>query len=160
MLRAEGKPRAALAALDPILQASPELGITYLHVKLGFIEALEAAFALGDLVKVDELLGIIEALRPGERPPPLEAQAYRFRAQSGEEAGFATAETKFLELDMPFWLAPDGARARRVANRRGSLRRNRAAAREGARDLRTARGDALARAHGSCENLTPSEIPA
>src|SRR5713101_2077732 len=92
VLRTEGNPRAALAALGPVLGARSEIGITFLTVKLGFVEALEAAFALGDAAKVDELLGVIEALRPGERPPVLEAHAYRFRArQSGEEAGFATA---------------------------------------------------------------------
>jgi class 3 adenylate cyclase/tetratricopeptide (TPR) repeat protein len=106
ILRTEGKPEAALAALDAVLEARSELGITFLTVKLGFAEALEAAFALGDAPKVDELLGIIEALRPGERPPILEAHAYRFRArQSGEEAGFATAASHFRELEMPFWLA-------------------------------------------------------
>jgi class 3 adenylate cyclase/tetratricopeptide (TPR) repeat protein len=106
VLRTEGNPRAALAALEPVIEARSELGTTYLTVKLGFVEALEAAFALGDAAKLDELLGIIEALRPGERPPLLEAHAYRFRArQSGEEAGFATAASRFRELEMPFWLA-------------------------------------------------------
>jgi hypothetical protein len=106
VLRTEGDARAALAALEPVLEGRSKLGITYLTVKLGFVEALEAAFALGDAAKVDELLGIIEALRPGERPPLLEAHAYRFRArQSGEEAGFATAAARFRELEMPFWLA-------------------------------------------------------
>jgi hypothetical protein len=106
LLRAEGNPRAALTALEPVLEARSILGITFLTVKLGFVEALEAAFALGDLMKVDELLNIIESLRPGERPPLLEAHAYRFRArQSGEEAGFATAAARLRELGMPFWLA-------------------------------------------------------
>ena len=106
VLRTEGNPRAALAALEPVLEARSELGITYLNIKLGFVEALEAAFALGDAARVDELLGIIEQLRPGERPPLLEAHAYRFRArQSGEEAGFATAASRFRDLEMPFWLA-------------------------------------------------------
>jgi class 3 adenylate cyclase/tetratricopeptide (TPR) repeat protein len=106
ILRMEGNPQAALAVLEPVLDARSEIGITFLTVKLGFVEALEAAFALGDAAKVDELLGVIEALRPGERPPLLEAHAYRFRArQSGEEAGFATAASRFRELEMPFWLA-------------------------------------------------------
>jgi predicted ATPase/class 3 adenylate cyclase len=106
LLRIEGKPEAALAALDAVLEARSELGITFLTVKLGFVEALESASALADSAKLDELLGIIEGLRPGERPPLLEAHAYRFRArQSGEEAGFTTAEAKFRELGLPFWLA-------------------------------------------------------
>ena len=106
ILRTEGRPEAALAALEPVLQARSELGITFLTVKLGFVEALESAFALGDAAKVDELLEVIEGLRPGERPPILEAHAYRFRArQSGEDAGFATAASRFRELGLPFWLA-------------------------------------------------------
>jgi class 3 adenylate cyclase/tetratricopeptide (TPR) repeat protein len=106
VLRMEGKPGAGIETLEPLLARREELGVTFLIVKLSLVEAVEDAFDLGDAAKVDQLLGLIETLRPGERPPLLEAHAYRFRArQSGEEAGFATAEAKFRELEMPFWLA-------------------------------------------------------
>jgi class 3 adenylate cyclase/tetratricopeptide (TPR) repeat protein len=105
VLRAEGKPREALAVLEPAL-ATEELGITFLTKKLAFVEALEAAFECGDSDRLEELLVMIESLRPGERPPLLDAHARRFRAKlSGEEAGFEAAASRFRKLEMPFWLA-------------------------------------------------------
>jgi hypothetical protein len=105
VLRTEGKPREALEPLEALL-ATRELGITFLTVKLGVVEALEAAFELGDTAKVEELLAMVESLRPGERPPLLEAHAFRFRSKlSGDEAGFERAAARFRELEMPFWLA-------------------------------------------------------
>jgi class 3 adenylate cyclase/tetratricopeptide (TPR) repeat protein len=105
LLRTEGNPSAALDVLEPVL-ATKELGITFLTKKLGLVEALEAAFELGDAVKVEELLATIESLRPGERPPMLDANAHRFRAKlSGDEAGFAAAAARFRKFEMVFWLA-------------------------------------------------------
>jgi class 3 adenylate cyclase/tetratricopeptide (TPR) repeat protein len=105
LLRLEGNARAALDMLEPVL-AMRELGITYLTTKLSFVEALEAAFELGDHARLEELLATIESLRPGERPPMLDAHARRFRAKaSGNEAGFTAAVTRFRDLEMPFWLA-------------------------------------------------------
>ena len=49
---------------------------------------------------------MIESLRPGERPPLLDAHAPRFRAKlSGQEAGFEAAAERFRNLEMTFWLA-------------------------------------------------------
>jgi hypothetical protein len=110
VFRAEGKPRAALEALEPVLSGREGLGVTFLHVKLSLVEALESAFALGDTVKLGEMLGIVDALRPGERPPLLAAHAARFRALSTAtpdeaDAGFVQAAGLFRELEMTFWLA-------------------------------------------------------
>ena len=80
VLRAEGKPREALEVLEPVL-ATDDLGITFLTMKLGVVEALEAAFECGDIGQVEELLVMIESLRPGERPPLLDAHARRFRSK-------------------------------------------------------------------------------
>ena len=56
--------------------------------------------------KLEELLAMIESLRPGERPPMLDAHARRFRAKlAAHEAGFAAAADRFRKLEMPFWLA-------------------------------------------------------
>jgi class 3 adenylate cyclase/tetratricopeptide (TPR) repeat protein len=105
LLRIEGNPQAALEMLEPVL-ANEELGTTFLTTKLGFVEALEAAFDLADTDRLAELLTTIESLRPGERPPLLDAHARRFRAKlAGEDAGFAAAAQRFRELEMPFWLA-------------------------------------------------------
>jgi class 3 adenylate cyclase len=104
VLRAEGRPREALDAVEPVLAS--EFGITFLTMKLGIVEALEAAFALGDAAGVQEQLDRIEALRPGERPALLEAHAHRFRAKlTGDEAGFRSAAALFRERSLEFWLA-------------------------------------------------------
>ncbi len=105
-LRAEGKLREALETAESALEGRAHLGITFLTVKLALVEALEAAFALGETDRVQEFLGIVDALRPGECPPLLEAQAHRFRAKlNAEEADFRAAATLFGELEMQFWLA-------------------------------------------------------
>jgi hypothetical protein len=78
----------------------------FLTVKFGVVEALESALELGETAKVDELVALIESLRPGERPPLLDAHAHRFRGRlTGDDASFKAAETRFRELGMPFWLA-------------------------------------------------------
>ncbi len=110
VLRAEGKPRVALEALEPVLVSRDKLGVKSLIVKLGLVEALECAFELGETAKLEELLGIVDALRPGERPPLLAAHVARVRARSATisaeaEAGFSRALELFRELDMVFWLA-------------------------------------------------------
>src|SRR5262249_476286 len=66
----------------------------------------EAAFELGNVARVEELLDEIEALRPGERPRLLEAHRRRFRGKlSSDEAEFEAAEALFRELSLRFWLA-------------------------------------------------------
>jgi hypothetical protein len=104
VLRAEGKPREALMSLEPVITGG--LGHTFLTRKMAVIEALEAAFALGDTSKVEELLESIEILRLGDRPRLLEAHAHRFRSKlSGDEAGYRAAASLFRELELSFWLA-------------------------------------------------------
>jgi hypothetical protein len=104
VLRAEGRPTDALAALEPVFAGG--FGITFLTMKLSLVEALEAAFALGDTGAVQEQLDRLEALRPGERPVLLEAHVHRFRAKlAGDEAGFRAAASLFRERSLEFWLA-------------------------------------------------------
>jgi class 3 adenylate cyclase/tetratricopeptide (TPR) repeat protein len=111
VFRTEGKPRAALEVLEgEIGGLADQLAYSFLTVKLCLVEALEAAFESGDAAKLEELLGGIERLRPGERPPLLTAHAGRFRARVTEdsseaEARFALAKELFRELEMVFWLA-------------------------------------------------------
>jgi class 3 adenylate cyclase/tetratricopeptide (TPR) repeat protein len=105
IFRSEGKPREALDSAESALAQRDELGITFLTVKLALVEALEAAFALRNVEKVQELLGIVDGLRPGERPPLLDAHAHRFRAKlAGDEAEFDAAIALFRELSLIFWL--------------------------------------------------------
>jgi class 3 adenylate cyclase len=104
VLRAEGRLSEALAVASTGIDQG--VGTTFLSVKLCLVEALESAFALGDRTKVEELLDTIAALRPGERPPLLEAHAHRFRSKlTGDEAGYQAAAVQFRELELPFWLA-------------------------------------------------------
>jgi hypothetical protein len=113
ILREEGRPAEALAAGEGAFAARADMGIQAGIVKEGLVEALEAAFALGDEGKIDELLGFIEALRPGEVTPYLAAQGARFAARlatrRGErdrvEPAFAAATDGFRELSMPFHVA-------------------------------------------------------
>ncbi len=111
VLRFEGKPRAALETLErDLAQVVEELGVTFVVTKLMIVEALESAFELGDTAKVEELLGTIDRLRPGDRPPLLAAHATRFRAllaaNSAEaDRGFGRAAELFDELGTVFWRA-------------------------------------------------------
>jgi tetratricopeptide (TPR) repeat protein len=105
LLRAEGKLQEALDRAESAFTRR-QLGITFITVKLALVEALEAAFVLGDTEKVHELVEHVDALRPGERPPLLEAHAHRFRAKlSGEESEFTAATNLFRELALTLWLA-------------------------------------------------------
>jgi len=104
--RAEGQPQEALADSEATIETGRILGIPFQAVKQGIVEALEAAFALRESAKIEELLVSIETVPPGSRPPYLDAQARRFRARlDGDPSGFAVAEVAFRNLSLPFWLA-------------------------------------------------------
>jgi class 3 adenylate cyclase/tetratricopeptide (TPR) repeat protein len=113
VLHAERRHADAVAAGEVAFQARGELGAAHQAVKAGFVWAVEAAFALADVGKVEELLAAVEQLPPGQRPPFLQAQAARVRARlaavrgdrEGVEAGFKAAAGMLRELGIPFWLA-------------------------------------------------------
>jgi class 3 adenylate cyclase/tetratricopeptide (TPR) repeat protein len=113
VLHAEGRHADALVAGEEAFRASAELGSGNQAVKAGLVWAVEAALAVGDLAKVEELLTAVEGLPLGRRPPLLQAQAARLRtslaAVRGDpdvvEAGFKTAAGRLRELGIPFWLA-------------------------------------------------------
>jgi hypothetical protein len=74
--------------------------------------SLEAAAALGDGGRVEELVARIEAIPPGLRSPMYRAQATRFRAwlaattgRADPEGSFKSSAGLFRELGTPFWLA-------------------------------------------------------
>jgi class 3 adenylate cyclase/tetratricopeptide (TPR) repeat protein len=110
ILRAEGRAAEALAAAEEAYTVRNVAGIRAQQVKEGLAEALEAAFALEDLTKVEQLLGEIEAMRPGELTPYVRSQGARSGARlsvarkeaEGVEAGFAAAADGFRDLSMPF----------------------------------------------------------
>jgi tetratricopeptide (TPR) repeat protein len=108
--RAEGRLEEALAAgVEAFELARPAFGVGSQSAEQGLVEAVEAALALGDRERADDLLATVEALPPGLRPPYLDAQAQRFRARllgpsEAADAGYAAAASRFRELDIPFWL--------------------------------------------------------
>jgi tetratricopeptide (TPR) repeat protein len=105
--RAEGNLRQALAdgraAVDAIRKA---FGLSAQSGKHGLVQALEAAFDLGDTENVEKLLGMIDTLPPGSRPPYLDAHATRFRARIvGDSDLYEAATTRFRSLGTLFWEA-------------------------------------------------------
>jgi tetratricopeptide (TPR) repeat protein len=107
---AEGNSREALAAAEQAFATRETLGIAGQSAKFGFLHAIEAAVALGDETKANELLEAVESLSPGLRPPLLEALAHRFRARlAGDDPGadrhFTAAAVHLRALELPFYLA-------------------------------------------------------
>ena len=78
-------------------------------IKQGLVEAIEAALALNERSRAEELVAAIEATPPGLRSPYLGAHALRFRgrlaAADDALALFDAAAKRFRELKIPFWLA-------------------------------------------------------
>jgi tetratricopeptide (TPR) repeat protein len=110
LARAAGRFVDALAAAERAISYTPTIGIANQAIKHGFVHAIEAALALGDPEKAEELLSTIDRLPPGLRPPFLDAQAQRFRARLASAldvatSGYAAAVTRLRELELPFWLA-------------------------------------------------------
>jgi len=113
VLRAEGRLSEALAAGEEAYGARNELGIVNVNIKEGLVQAIEAAFALEDTAKVEQLLGDIDSLRPGDLTPYLRAHGSRFAAKlaalRGEpdpvRSGFVSAASTFRELGAQFWVA-------------------------------------------------------
>jgi tetratricopeptide (TPR) repeat protein len=107
---AEGNYAKALAAAEKAVATWTTLGLAAQGSKLGVLQALEAAFALGDRGKVEELLTLVEEHPPGLRPPMLVAAAHRFRAcLAGDDPGadrqFSEAASILRELELSFHLA-------------------------------------------------------
>jgi hypothetical protein len=79
---AAGAPRAAEAAWETRLQ----VGISSESTKEVFGIAVDAALALGDAERAEQLVATVERMRPGRRPQFIAAQAMRHR-RSGCSAG-------------------------------------------------------------------------
>jgi class 3 adenylate cyclase/tetratricopeptide (TPR) repeat protein len=114
ILLAQGRPAEAWDAGQRAFRLADQIGWGYPGVKEGLVQAAEAALTMGDLAKADEIVSLIEGLKPGQRPPFVDAQRARFEARladaRGESSeivapGFKTAVGMFRELSMPFWLA-------------------------------------------------------
>ena len=107
---AESNPADALVEAQKALSLRDELGIGQQDVKLALPRAIEAALALGDRAKAEELLTIVDELPVGLRPPLLDAQAHRFRARlaaddPAADGHFTSAAVQLRAFDLPFHLA-------------------------------------------------------
>jgi tetratricopeptide (TPR) repeat protein len=103
--RAEGRLEEALEAGVRTLDSAPIFGLSFQSPKHGLVDAVEAAAALGDTVKADELLAVVENLPLGQKPPYLDAHAKRIRSRmSGDAAGLEAAARLFRERAIPFWV--------------------------------------------------------
>jgi class 3 adenylate cyclase/tetratricopeptide (TPR) repeat protein len=113
ILLAKGRPEEAWDAAHRAIQVASSVGWGYHGVKNGLVQAAEAAFALRDRGRQEEIISLIDGLMPGERTPFIEAQRARWggrlaQALGDVEAvapGFKQAAGMFRELGMPFWLA-------------------------------------------------------
>src|SRR5262249_17749197 len=74
VLFAGGEATEALDAAEAAFNSREVQGM-HVFVQLGFVTAGEAALALGDTERVESLLAVVRALRPGETPRLLRAQS-------------------------------------------------------------------------------------
>jgi tetratricopeptide (TPR) repeat protein len=104
--RAEGRLEEALAAGETAMAVAPVFGPRFQGVKHGVIDALEAALALGETAKVEELYAFVDGLTPAQRPAYVDVHAQRLRARTaGDADGLGAAVARFRELEAPFWVA-------------------------------------------------------
>ncbi len=112
LANAEGDSVGALAVAEPALRACLEHSYP-VSMRLALIQAVDAAFALDDDAKVEELVGLVhQAFRPGAQPS-VDAHVLRWRARLAEHHGqlddsekqFGLAIDAFTALQRPFWLA-------------------------------------------------------
>jgi class 3 adenylate cyclase/tetratricopeptide (TPR) repeat protein len=110
----EHRPADALRlALTVIDRMRVQIGVRHESLRAAWVEAVEAALALGALDTAQELLDRITGLPPGFVPPFLKAEgsvfAARLAAARGDdpqaESLFADAESQLRELGYPYWLA-------------------------------------------------------
>jgi tetratricopeptide (TPR) repeat protein len=129
LLLASGRAGEALAVAEGVVEMHAELagGTLQGAAKQALPVALESASTIGDEKKVDELLGLIERIPPGQITPSVRALGARFAARRAAlrrdsetaSAGFLAAARIFREIETPFelalvllehaeWLAGDG----------------------------------------------------
>jgi class 3 adenylate cyclase/tetratricopeptide (TPR) repeat protein len=109
LLLAQGQPREALEAAERTFDTRQFFGYGAETVKEGFVTACEAALALDEREKLNELVSLVDALPPGRATHFLRAHLLRFRAHlvHGDESDrfFRGSLGLFQELTMPFPLA-------------------------------------------------------
>jgi tetratricopeptide (TPR) repeat protein len=110
---AEGKHAEALELAEAALEHVEALGLYHDLIRDAFIEAMEAAVALGDVPAGEEILRMVDEAPPGAIGPFFRAQADRFGAaiaslrddETTEERRSLAAIRVLRELGTPFHLA-------------------------------------------------------
>jgi class 3 adenylate cyclase/tetratricopeptide (TPR) repeat protein len=110
---ADGLYAEALGSALSALETKVSIGVAFEAVKEACVVAVDAALALDDVEKAEELLDAVDALPPGNTPRFLQAHSLRFRARMAArrndpeqaERNFAGAVTLFRELGLIFYLA-------------------------------------------------------
>jgi class 3 adenylate cyclase/tetratricopeptide (TPR) repeat protein len=113
LLSAEGQYAEALSCAEAALETRHALGSAYEAVKESFVVAVEAALALDEVSRAEELLAVVDALPLGISPQFLQAHSARFRARLAARGGdveeadrlFRRGAGLFRELGFPFYLA-------------------------------------------------------
>jgi hypothetical protein len=106
--RGEGDYGGALKSARQAIDAHAQLGWTHSVVKHTFVEAAQAAIALGDQDTLADLLRTVDGIPAGELMPYMEAQRARLGAAilgPSWEQRLKQAAGMFRELGAPFWLA-------------------------------------------------------
>ncbi len=110
---AEGSHGEALELAKDAVRCGLMTGADSPLIRIGFAQAVDSAFALGELDRVDDVLGLLSGLRQGEVWPSLAALGERSKARLAVargpaeevERGFSAAAARFREVGIPYWLA-------------------------------------------------------
>src|SRR5439155_14628817 len=79
--RGQGRYEEALTAAEQAIEATELLGWGSQNTRAGLVEGIEAALALGELDRAEQLVALIEARPAGAAPLYLRGQAARLRAR-------------------------------------------------------------------------------
>ena len=108
---AEGDPKEALRFAEIGIEGRDALSLSHSCVKEAVVAGLEAAIALEDQDKVEEILGIVRADPLGRRTSYFQAHVSRIEAReldlADDEAEplFKSSIGSFREVGFPFWMA-------------------------------------------------------
>jgi class 3 adenylate cyclase/tetratricopeptide (TPR) repeat protein len=108
---AEGDAKESLRFAEIALEGREALSLSHSCVKEGVVTGLEAALAIGDRDKLEEILTVLRTDAIGRRTRFFLAHVDRAEARSGSgtdddiDRSFRSAVTSFREIGFPFWLA-------------------------------------------------------
>ena len=111
--QSKGRNAEAFTHAEEAIRCGLTTGADSPIVRIAFASAVDSAFAMEDLGKVEHVLGELSGLRRGEVWPSLLALGERTSARlaaaraepSGAERGFTRAIALFRDMGMPYWLA-------------------------------------------------------